>query len=508
MTITVLKRSLVTAIVLTALAACVSEMPRFPLEPGPTVFQPSFTQVKASDAGRTKSNRIKYRDSGLKPGRVTGGLIEVQALRGRDGMTTLEATTGSFDEGPALARIEKMQVRILNTDFPALNDRPQSRTWSRTMANLAIGDLVEFTAHVRYTSGTAPRIITIVHPVARRPDLAVTQLAAPERAQVNAPVTLIATIVEKNGQVGARANCLLSVNDIAVDQASRIWVDANGVVSCEFTHIFRAVGPHDVAVSLTNITPRDDDPDNDVARASIEIMPRGQLIASGSIQANDQAYTTTYESVRTGAYPINGSIAGSNMVSSVLFSGGAETAAQIQQITARLSADGREISSSTLTELSSFEFDDGLSLTKCVQFRQNGESARSCVSTSHFDGSSTQSFSYSHSSGQVTYFGQTVYCYTEGCFTWEDNLNSVTGTGQRYGIELGSQLRVELAFTDITGLDHVVDRIVTFQDESAPVNYDRYACGPYGDGLGDICIRETSQGTSWRGVIVWPEMVP
>ncbi|HET7664997.1 MAG TPA: hypothetical protein VFK56_02725, partial [Mycobacterium sp.] len=142
-----LKRSAIALLATTALAACVSEMPRFPIEPGPTAFQPAFTQVavKPEARGQAKSNRVKYRDTGLKPGRAAGGLIEARALRGSDGMTTIEATTGTFDEGPAMARIERIQVRVLNSGLPTYNERPQSRFWSRTMPHLAVGDQVELT---------------------------------------------------------------------------------------------------------------------------------------------------------------------------------------------------------------------------------------------------------------------------------------------------------------------------------------------------------------------------
>jgi hypothetical protein len=125
--------------------------------------------------------------------------------------------------------------------------------------------------------------------------------------------------------------------------------------------------------------------------------------------------------------------------------------------------------------------------------------------TNHATGASSTSFFYSHTSGEATYYGQTIYCVTQSCDTYIpiiDSFGTVSGNGQRYGIDVGSQFRVELAFTDAAGLDHTVDRTVTFVDESAPFNYNISVCEPYPLG-GEICIRDRSEGTSWRAFLQW-----
>lgn len=61
----------------------------------------------------TRPNTIKYKNSGLPnaTGRSGSASIEARALLGSDGVTTIELTTGSFENGGATGTIAKVQLK-------------------------------------------------------------------------------------------------------------------------------------------------------------------------------------------------------------------------------------------------------------------------------------------------------------------------------------------------------------------------------------------------------------
>jgi len=91
--------------------------------------------------------------------------------------------------------------------------------------------------------------------------------------------------MERNGDVGARASCVLYVDGTAVDRVDGIWVDAGGVVSCAMTHSFSTAGTHALEVRAENVRPGDYDDANNRATASIQIVQLREFRAF-SLQAN------------------------------------------------------------------------------------------------------------------------------------------------------------------------------------------------------------------------------
>ena len=508
MTIVFLKRAAVGIVLTAGLSACVSEMPRFPIEPGPSVIQPMFTSLNVAAPGRAQSNRVKYSDTGMTPasGRQDGAPVEMRATQDKSGMTLVEVVTGTFDDGPALARIDRVQMKVLNTDLAPVNERPQSRYWSRSVAGLMPGDQIQVTVSLRYASAPGTLVATLTKPVVRSSDLAVTALAAPQRIYVQTPAVILATVQERHGDgYGARANCVLSVDDVDVDQATYIWVDAGGAVTCQFMHTFPTVGEHDVSVSLRSVSPADYDLANNTASTTVRVVPPGTPIATGFVQASDELSTITTDMTRGGTSPLSTSLAQTNARSMVYFFGtdAANATGRIERVDSRLSADGREILTSALTEFSRMEYDNGVAFVSCMQYGHNGEEAQSCVTT-YRSGVTSTWFHYSHASSSVTYYGQYIYCETfQQCNVRTRNESDVTGSGARYGLSAGSALRLELAFTDAAAREFVVDRTVTLQDRSADVNYSYSGCFP--NASGQVCYAVRSEGTFWFNEVSWPE---
>lgn len=504
---------LVSVLAVATLAACMSEMNRpFPSEPAapePTTYPPSFipvvTSTRVTAQSQAASNRMKYRDSGVKPIKARKGAasIEARALLGSDGVALIDVTTGSFDGSTGTADIEKIQVKVLNTALSPINDKPASGEWSYTLHGLMPGDQLQIQANIKGGNVARTEVITVTIPVTRRPDLAVLGVDGAAQAHTNSSTVFYAPVAELNGDLGANANCVLLVNGTPVDQATGIWVDADGLVTCQFSYVFEAAGEYTVAIAAMNVVPGDWDLTNNSASRSITIVTPGTPIAYGQISVNDEAYTYEDTRVRTGDYPLQSVVGGAQMLSSVqVYATSLDPApAPLQAVTVKVSTGATTIYQSNLNQLTAYEYTSGGVLVKCITYSLNGEQADSCTTPS---GSGIGSwFSYVHSSGTVTYYGQTLYCNTYGCNTYTQNGENVTGWGQRYGLSAGSVVRVELAFVPAEGLSRTVDRSVTLQDYSGPVNYDVTSCAPYWDGLGQVCTRERSSGTVWRGTTTW-----
>jgi hypothetical protein len=106
--------------------------------------------------------------------------------------------------------------------------------------------------------------------VRRRPDVRVDAIS-PGAVAANVPAVISATIDEHNGDVGARANCVLFVDGIEVDRLDRFWVDAGDSVTCAFTHLFDTDGSHAVRVWITDVDPGDWDSSNNVMERTIDV---------------------------------------------------------------------------------------------------------------------------------------------------------------------------------------------------------------------------------------------
>lgn len=502
------------ALAILVLSGCMSEMPRqLPTEPDPyrnSPFPPSYVPVlstpRLSAQGVAMSNSVRYRDEGIRVarGRAGAASMQLRALAGMDGQTIIEATTGSFDGSPSLDRFEKVTLRIPSAGIGPVNEWPDLPEWSYHLAGLAPRDTVNLQANIRVNGFARVQVVSATTVVARRPDLAVLAVNGAAQGYPGTAITFFAPVTELNGDVGARANCTLFVNDHPVDQATGIWVDAGGAVSCQFSYSFENTGTYTVAVKALNVNPGDWNLENNTASTSVTILAPGTPIAYGQVSVEDQSYVYENRTTRTGQYPIDAVSGGSQQLSQVNFYGTATEPipAPIARVEAQVSAGGTTIYQSTLTQLYSYSYQSGGATVTCIDYAVAGQTAQSCT-TAYPNGVGSAWYSYAHSSGTVTYYGNTLYCGTFGCNTYTNNGSTVTGWGSRYGLGAGSTVRVRLSFVDAGGEARVVDRNVTLQDLSGPVNYDRSGCYEYYDGLGQVCYRQVSSGTVWRGLTSW-----
>lgn len=222
-------------------------------------------------------NSEKYADNGAHPstGRSGSASIMSRALLGKDGSTQVEATTGTLDAGTPPGTITKVQAKLTHAGQSTTNNYnglDAGGYWTTSYTTLRRSDQVQVQANVGGIDGNRNDVVTVVDVVKLRPDLLATELQVPASAHVNTVVEISATVKEINRDVGARANCVLSVDGQAVGQARGIWVDAGDAVSCAFANSFSQVGQHTITVSADNVVPADWDTANNAVSGTITIV--------------------------------------------------------------------------------------------------------------------------------------------------------------------------------------------------------------------------------------------
>lgn len=239
-------------------------------------------------------NSIKYSDTGLPPatGRSGDLAVEARALLGADGITDIEVTTGSFEGDVApTGSLVRVQVKAAYDTDDAVT---RNFSASGSFASVRLGDLglsrhetIQIQAAANSTDFARTGVVTMVETVKLRPDLRAVPVPVPRYGIEGHPLNLYLNISETNGDLGARADCVLRVDGVEVDRAKNIWVDAGGSVGCAMTHIFTATGPHQVQMSVENVAPGDWNGSNNTTpavtvpiRSAAEVVPGGGYVAT------------------------------------------------------------------------------------------------------------------------------------------------------------------------------------------------------------------------------------
>jgi hypothetical protein len=227
-------------------------------------------------------NSVKYSDRGEKPSRgrsSKGQNVWSRALLGSDGTVTLEIATAEFESGaPTVGQVEKVQVTSVLPDGRKsvlnVNDVPNNTgDVALAIGPRTHGTMLDVQANIDDSRGKRTDVVTTQPKVVHRPDLRVLPLDLPPRVQVGMPFDLAATVREMRGDLGARADCVLTVDGAQADRVSGMWVDAAGAASCLFrAPAFTSAGPHSVTIRVEQVAPGDYDLANNSATTSIEAV--------------------------------------------------------------------------------------------------------------------------------------------------------------------------------------------------------------------------------------------
>ena len=280
-------RALAAATLALAAAACTDQV----TAPSPARTAPGAPAATAATIGRPAlvPNTTRYRWHGARPatGRSGTAVLTTRALLGRDGTTELELFAGSSLDPWWTQRegtITKVQARAVAPDGSALptvnlNGLDVQGDTTLTFGALKPGSPIHVQASVRGLDGQRTDVVSVTETVRRRPNLAITDVAAPARVQWGSSVNVVATVAETNGDVGAWSRCVLYAGGQMVDWAWHVWTDAGDAVSCAFTWR-SALGTTELEVRLEDISPRDDDPSDNAATVTVEGVQDNQMIYS------------------------------------------------------------------------------------------------------------------------------------------------------------------------------------------------------------------------------------
>jgi hypothetical protein len=232
------------------------------------------------------SNLVKYRDTS-KPratGRSGNATIDALAMIGKDGRTAL-----TIDANGTLEK-----VLIQPAGGSAINaNNLGARSFAQQLASLAPHLPLHLQANISAVDGSRTDVVSADEVIKYRPDLAVTGLRAPERAAPGVPFEVNAVVRELNGDLGARANCVLSADGVEIDRAAGIWIDASDSVACKFSATLNSMGAHALSVTAEGAEPGDWDEVNNAASVTVTIAEPFDYYVAGALESNAHTHRLT-----------------------------------------------------------------------------------------------------------------------------------------------------------------------------------------------------------------------
>ena len=449
-------RALAAALVL-GTAACADQV----TAPAPARTAPGAASASTATLTRPTlvSNQTRYRWNGARPvtGRSGSAVLTTRALIDREGKTELEMVSsssldpwwyGSWPRG----NIANVQVKGFDAQGKLLATRNQPNVDAGPVTTLSFGGFhpgatLQVQALVRELDGRRTHVVTVADTVRRRPNLAVTRVSAPARTRVGTVVNITATVAETNGDVGAYAQCILYENGVQADWAWWVWVDAGDAVTCAFARRSDREGTRNLEVRLADISPRDDDPRDNAASATLEAVFDGDLLYVAQVSDNEWRYHDFWS-----GHWAYGAAEGSEWRYERRYDERRQTArfsAWIPRVVAspRLEVDERTGGRAA----GSAAFDFGPILWYgwgCGYGVDEATGAYAYLCTEEHDGGRT-SFSYERNAGSVTYHSSDYSRYWYGgseeyVYSYNDSGSSAWGTLA----ELGADYTFDVRLTD------------------------------------------------------------
>ena len=262
-------------------------------------FGPLASTATAAGGPSRIPNKQRYRVSATATatGRTGSATMSARALIDRDRRASLEVVAGDF-ETPTVGSLAKIQLKAYDGNGDLLYTNNVSGISAPAvvvpLASFDRGQALDIQANIRNVDNTRTDVVSVTAVGKLRPDLAVLHVDAPSNAPLGMPVHITATIVELNHDTGARATCVLSVDDRPVDRAEGIWVDAGDTVSCAFARVFTSGGLHQFQVDVTDVNPGDWDIANNSASGSVAIVTAADAFDMGtaSVSSSLRHYRT------------------------------------------------------------------------------------------------------------------------------------------------------------------------------------------------------------------------
>jgi hypothetical protein len=384
--------------------------------------------------------------------------LSVRTMMDAKKVVVLEATTGTFDsESMAPGTIEKLVVSIprlggKRREERIFKGRPQDGFFSTALGNLIHGQALTIDATIAGISKGKDRI-SVDDQVQYRPDLAVSHIDLPQSTGFGLPTSIAATVREMKGDLGAKADCVLSADGHVVDRVTGIWVDAGGVVTCHFSHTFASTGQHAVRVDVGNVRPGDFDMGNNGRDA--KVMVASQLTYSGD--ALDATVAGTYaneviDSAGNVLYRNSNTWGGTIQSISVNASWPMPVSFPLATVSGTATSAGSTWSLMAVGEVAADSSDE--SQGTCAARSDAAGFNWITVCTIGADGAGATNINVSSFAGDVTYHSEGACTQTtsfeecDGGFTWNNGMSSQEGTRHPFG----DTVAVSLSLSDASGM--------------------------------------------------------
>ncbi|GAC1406925.1 MAG: hypothetical protein NVSMB64_13150 [Candidatus Velthaea sp.] len=387
----------------------------------------------------------------------------------KDGTTLVEATTGTLDETSGVGTISKVQAKLLPASGAVIdpfnyNNLSNGGYWSATYPNLARNDSVQVQTNVNGVDANRTDVVTTLDTAKLRPDLFAHDLSGPTRAYVHRPVHFTVNVTELNGDVGARADCVLSIDGRQVDQALAIWVDAGRTVSCDFQPVFDTTGTHKLNVAVTNVVPADWDLANNSVNATIEIVdpivPLGYTVSAGSGHFN--YFSGGYYDGRGGYGTASYAYIDARTTRHSF-------ALPVQQLSVLITADGSAIVNQSLSASDMSPINDN-GYYKCSFSLAAGVSGNVCTR----DGDTYSEAFFVRNYSDATYYGYYTEFYCDWWYCYQNRYYYQYNYNYGTPFDIGSSDKFLLTLTDSSGTTY---RAETPEIPTQPYNYDYYNYG-------------------------------
>jgi hypothetical protein len=222
-------------------------------------------------------NSIRYSDTGAKPatGRSGSAAVDALALLGRDGYTDVELAARAADPANgATGTVARALIKVYDDAGAVRRTHSVDGGAPLRFGGLASGTPIEVQANVTGIDAHRTDVVSVSQTVRKRPDLAVGAGAGSLDVYAGSPLVVGAHVTERNGDLGARTDCVLLQNGQPIDQASNIWVDAGSTVSCLFTVTGLTEGTYTFTVRADGVAPGDWDTENNASSFTVTVRPR------------------------------------------------------------------------------------------------------------------------------------------------------------------------------------------------------------------------------------------
>jgi hypothetical protein len=450
-----------------------------------------FSATASEGKPQRYPNSRKYADTGHRPatGRAGSARLSTRMLLYPSGITRMELTTGSFDgTGAASGTMNRVQLKLFGLESEHIAtanfNQVSSSTLQLSSGALARRMTVQVQANIVGPDPSRTGVVTVHDTVWLGPDLRVAGLSLPANAVLGTPVNILGTVAELNGDIGARADCVLYVDGLPADRADGIWVDAGDTVTCGFTHRFAAAGTHTVRLAVENAAPAAWSTAHDNLEETVEVSPE----APDTLRFSGYAFVGHWRNggVRRGSYRD----LGEDSAWEYEWEGEVQTTGVWASVSSpiRFPLTGVTATQRSLDVLDHREY-------RSVEPDWTGhdpfnDATQSCFSRSEPspavwlyvcsnvrpDGAAWTYVAYTRSAGTVTYHSRGHARFWNGDeveeFTW--SYNGSYGSG--VATPLGEEYRFQVDLEDTTGQRYSLDARVLLQDPREDVVREPWTC--------------------------------